>query len=77
MDDETEYIENERGKFRLRIWETNKGPELGYVKWDICIYSRALAWWWALETSGITTYEKALRMGRVRLHDWSETYEET
>lgn len=37
MSDHTHIITNENGRFRLDIWETNKGAALGYVKWAVYI----------------------------------------
>jgi hypothetical protein len=75
MDDIREYIENERGKFRLEVWETNKAPELGFCKWRVCIWEPETKSWYALNPSNrYMTLDVALNQGRQYLKTWSEEW---
>lgn len=75
MNDIREYITNERGRFKLTIWETNKAPELGFVKYEVSIWEPETETWYALNPSrGYMTLDVALNMGRQFLKTWSEEW---
>lgn len=66
MEDYAEIVKYGGIAFRLEVWETNKGPELGYVKWQI---SRLEDKCWVHQTSPvITLWDKAISDGRSMLH---------
>lgn len=66
MDDYYEIIKCGKVAVRLCIWETNKGPELGYVKWQIS--QNEEGYWVNRSSVVITTIDRALRDGRAMLH---------
>lgn len=70
-----EYIENEKGKFRLTIWQASKAPEPGFVRW-------AIYYWWAeieewesvFPSSGYTTIDVALAKGQAYLRQVAQDF---
>lgn len=75
MDDIREYVENERGKFMLEVWETSKAHERGFCKWRVCVWEPQTETWYALNPSNqYMTLDKALNQGRDFLKTWSEIW---
>lgn len=75
MDDIREFVENERGKFMLEVWETNKAPELGFCKYCVYIWEPETETWFALNyTNQYMTLDVALNLGRQFLKTWSEEW---
>lgn len=80
MSDQTRIIETERGRFKLQIWETNKGWTLGYARW--CVYA-SVAWeaderrfWFPLQYQAgeFNSWDRAERDGAAALEYWSEHF---
>lgn len=65
MDDYYQYIKQGNTAVRLTIWDTNKGPTLGYVKWQIDRLEDGL--WVHCSSPVMTTFDVALRDGRSML----------
>lgn len=88
MSDQTKIIETERGRFRLQLWETNKGWTLGYARWNVCA---AVAWepgepqfWHEVQRQAgdFNSWDRAERDGAAALEYWSahfnpETWDDT
>lgn len=89
MSDQTKIITTERGRFRLKLWETNKGWTLGYARWNVCA---SVAWesgggqriWFPLEhqAGDFNSWDRAERDGAAALDYWSthfnpETWDDT
>lgn len=76
MSDTVKYIENERGRFRLHIWETNKGFYLGAKRWDVCKYIVDFGWYRLERQAGEwNSPDRADRDGEASLKHWSENYD--
>lgn len=66
MNDIVEYSLDKQ--FKLVIWETNKGPTLGYVRWAIYRWYPELEWWGKVDgRMWPHTLDRALRDGRMAL----------
>lgn len=75
MNDIREYIINERGKFKLEVWETSKAHALGFCKWCVSVWEPQTETWYALNPSNqYMTLDVALDVGRDYLKTWSEQW---
>lgn len=91
MDDRITIVETPRGRFKLEIWETNKAPSWGYVRWSVCASVRfnpedktERPHWYRLTgtVQGWTTLDRAEREGDAAMEYWSthfnpETWDDT
>lgn len=76
MSDQTHIITNDKGRFKLDIWETNKGFFLGYVKWAVKVWLPDLGVWETLERCNHpVTSDTAERDGYTALNFQANNYE--
>lgn len=60
----SDYIHQENG-YRLEVWETNKGPALGYFKWCVKRWERETETWETVaRCQSPEVYDGALRQGQ-------------
>lgn len=61
------------GNYRLEIWETNKAPQLGYVKWSVSRLIDGDFWYVVKQSRGYTTLDEALIDGGAAL-EWAQQH---